>query len=62
MIPAIERSTVGGLTVLRAGSPAGRNAAGLVFRVGRFDFGFDGNRPRLGGPVTLDRCCPEENP
>jgi zinc protease len=37
MIPAVDRTSVDGVTVLRAGSVLGRNAAALVFRVGRFD-------------------------
>jgi hypothetical protein len=37
VIPAVERTWVDGVPVLRAGSASGRNAAALVFRVGHFD-------------------------
>ena len=37
MSPQVETSSLGGLTVLRASSPVGRNRATLVFRVGHFD-------------------------
>jgi zinc protease len=37
MIPEVDAGSVDGVTVLRSGSVTGRNAAALVFRVGRFD-------------------------
>jgi zinc protease len=37
VIPVIERTSVDGVTVLRSDAAFGRYAAGLVFRVGRFD-------------------------
>ena len=37
MIPVVDTGSVDGVTVLRSGSVTGRNAAALVFRVGRFD-------------------------
>jgi len=37
MIPVVETGVVDGVTVLRSASATGRNAAALVFRVGRFD-------------------------
>jgi zinc protease len=37
MIPAVQKGSIGGVTVLRSDSDTGRNAASLVFRVGRFD-------------------------
>jgi hypothetical protein len=37
MIPAVEKVSVDGVTVLRSDSASGRNTAALVFRVGRFD-------------------------
>jgi len=37
MIPVVETGGVDGVTVLRSASATGRNAAALVFRVGRFD-------------------------
>jgi predicted Zn-dependent peptidase len=37
VIPAVERSTIDGVPVLRSSGVAGRHAAGLVFRVGQFD-------------------------
>jgi zinc protease len=37
VIPEIHRQPVDGVTMLHAGSPAGRSGAMLTFRVGRFD-------------------------
>ncbi len=37
MIPVVDAGSVDGVTVLRSVSVTGRNAAALVFRVGRFD-------------------------
>ncbi|MGZ4435832.1 MAG: hypothetical protein ACXVW7_19755 [Trebonia sp.] len=37
MIPVVDAGSVNGVPVLRSGSVTGRNAAALVFRVGRFD-------------------------
>lgn len=37
MIPVIERGQADGVPVLRTGGIAGRHAAALIFRVGRFD-------------------------